>query len=61
MSARVLDEAIRAFLTGGMKGLMTHKEAAMRSDASLQCYGGAIADVADDETAFSHRDALASV
>ena len=26
--------------------------------ASLQSYGGAIADVADDEAAFSHRDTL---
>jgi FAD/FMN-containing dehydrogenase len=53
------DAAIRAFLTHGMNGLVTDEDAAMMPSASLQCYGGAIADVADDETAFSHRKALA--
>jgi FAD/FMN-containing dehydrogenase len=53
------DEAIWALLTCGMKGRVTDEDAAMMPSASLQSYGGAIADVADDETAFSHRDALA--
>jgi FAD/FMN-containing dehydrogenase len=53
------DEGIRAFLTGGMDGQVTDEDAAMMPSVSLQPYGGAIADVADDETAFSHRDALA--
>ena len=53
------DEAIQAFLTRGMDGLVTDEEAAMMPSVSLQCYGGAIVDVADDETAFSHRKTLA--
>ena len=52
------DAAIRFFLTGGMNGRVAAGDAAMMPSVSLQCYGGAIADVADDETAFSHRDAL---
>ncbi len=52
------DAAIRALLTGGMNGRLADADAAMLPSISLQCYGGAIADVADDETAFSHRDAL---
>jgi FAD/FMN-containing dehydrogenase len=49
------DDAIEAFLT---------REGAVDSNPELlpyggfQSYGGAIADVGDDETAFSHRDAL---
>jgi FAD/FMN-containing dehydrogenase len=53
------DEAIRAFLTRGMNGRVTDEDAAMMPGADIQSYGGAIADVADDETAFSHRDARA--
>jgi FAD/FMN-containing dehydrogenase len=52
------DAAIQAFLTRGMNGRMAEEDTAMLPSVSLQCYGGAIADVADDETAFSHRDAL---
>jgi FAD/FMN-containing dehydrogenase len=52
------DAAIQAFLTGGMNGWLADEDAAMMPSISLQCYGGAIADVANDETAFSHRDAL---
>ncbi|SEG72980.1 FAD/FMN-containing dehydrogenase [Nonomuraea solani] len=43
------DEAIHTFLAPG---------AAFAPSASLQSYGGAIADVPDDETAFSHRGTL---
>jgi FAD/FMN-containing dehydrogenase len=47
------DEAIEAFLLRGTAdGRGEHLPA-----VSLQAYGGAIADVPDDETAFSHRDA----
>jgi Berberine and berberine like len=53
------DAAIQAFLTSGMDGRVADEDAAMMPSATLQCYGGAIADVADEETAFSHRDALA--
>jgi FAD/FMN-containing dehydrogenase len=47
-------EAIDAFLSrGGGDG-----NARLLPSGSLQSYGGAIAAVGDDETAFSHRDAL---
>lgn len=52
------DEAIQAFLTRGVNGQVADEDTAMMPSATLQSYGGAIADVADDETAFSHRDAL---
>ena len=48
------DEAIEAFLLRGTAD--GHGD--LLPGASLQTYGGAIADVADDETAFSHRDAF---
>jgi FAD/FMN-containing dehydrogenase len=50
------DDAIDAFLArgdsdgGGDPGLL--------ANAGLQSYGGAVAEVGDDETAFGHRDAL---
>jgi FAD/FMN-containing dehydrogenase len=48
------DEAIEAFLLRGTAdGHGEHLPA-----VTLQAYGGAIADVADDETAFSHRDVM---
>jgi FAD/FMN-containing dehydrogenase len=48
------DEAIEAFLLRGTAdGRGAHLPA-----VSLQAYGGAIADVPDGETAFSHRDAM---
>jgi FAD/FMN-containing dehydrogenase len=47
-------EAIDAFVSrGGGDG-----DARLAPSGSLQSYGGAIAAVGDDETAFSHRDAL---
>jgi FAD/FMN-containing dehydrogenase len=49
-------EAIDAFLSrGGGDG---NGDAGLLPSGSLQSYGGAIAAVGDDETAFSHRDAL---
>jgi FAD/FMN-containing dehydrogenase len=48
------DGAIEAFLARGGGG----DDPALLPYAGLQSYGGAVADVADDETAFSHRDAL---
>jgi FAD/FMN-containing dehydrogenase len=52
------DEAIGVFLTGGINGLALAEDAARMPSADLQRYGGAIGDVADGATAFSHRNAL---
>lgn len=52
------DVALHAFLSGGVTGPATDEDAPYLPSASMQSYGGAIADVAEDETAFSHRDAL---
>jgi FAD/FMN-containing dehydrogenase len=49
------DGAIAAFLGRGDDG---DGDPALLPSGSLQSYGGAIAEVADDETAFGHRDAL---
>jgi FAD/FMN-containing dehydrogenase len=49
------DAAIVAFLSRGDDGA---GDPVLLPSGSLQSYGGAIADVADDETAFGHRDAL---
>ncbi|MGP4023371.1 FAD-binding oxidoreductase [Actinomadura sp. 3N407] len=48
------DDAVRAFLARGTDD----PDAPYLPAAGLQSYGGAIADVADDEAAFSHRDTL---
>jgi len=48
------DGAIDAFLARGADG----DDPALLPFGSLQSYGGAVADVDDAETAFSHRDAL---
>ena len=54
--ASSVDEAIDAFLSrGGGDG---DGDAGLLPSGSLQSYGGAIAAVGDDGTAFSHRDAL---
>lgn len=47
------DAAIEAFLHGGTEGAGEYLP-----NVSLQTYGGAIADVPDQETAFSHRDTM---
>jgi FAD/FMN-containing dehydrogenase len=47
------DAAIQAFLARGGDG-----DPALLPSGSLQSYGGAIAAVGDDQTAFGHRDAL---
>ncbi len=51
------DEAIRAFISLGVDSLSS-SDPGFRASASLQQYGGAIADTGDEETAFSHRNAL---
>jgi FAD/FMN-containing dehydrogenase len=51
---RLPDDAIEAFLLRGTPD----GSGDLLPSASLQAYGGAIADVPDDESAFSHRDAL---
>jgi hypothetical protein len=51
---RLPDEAIEAYLLRGAPD----GSGDLLPAASLQSYGGAIADVPDDATAFSHRDAL---
>jgi FAD/FMN-containing dehydrogenase len=50
------DAAIDAFLARGDGD--GRGDPALLPYAGLQSYGGAVAEVADDETAFSHRDAL---
>jgi FAD/FMN-containing dehydrogenase len=50
------DAAIDAFLSRGE--VDGGGDPALLPYAGLQSYGGAVAEVADDETAFSHRDAL---
>ena len=49
------DDAIEAFLSREMAG---DGNSGLLPYGGFQSYGGAIAEVGDDETAFSHRDAL---
>ena len=49
------DDAIKAFLARGQTG---DGDPELLPYGGFQSYGGAIAEVGEDETAFSHRDAL---
>lgn len=50
------DGAIDAFISRGVGEIEDETDLGRLPAASLQAYGGAIRDVADDETAFSHRE-----
>ena len=52
------DDAIGAFVSCGARDGDDETEPAMLAAGELQAYGGAIASVGQDETAFSHRGAL---
>jgi len=52
------DEAIDAFVSRGVPAGEDTRDPAILPSGSLQAYGGAIAAVGRDETAFSHRDTL---
>jgi len=52
------DDAISAFLFCGARDGDDDTDPALLASGDLQAYGGAIASVGKDETAFSHRDAL---
>ena len=52
------DDAIGAFLSCGARDGDEQADLALMASGELQAYGGAIASVGSDETAFSHRDAL---
>jgi FAD/FMN-containing dehydrogenase len=52
------DAAIDAFLSQGMPEGDGVADRTMLPAASLQSYGGAIASLSDDESAFSHRDTM---
>jgi FAD/FMN-containing dehydrogenase len=54
-------EAIRALVAPGVGDPATDDDAAYMPAAGMQSYGGAIADLTDDATAFSHRGALAEL
>ena len=49
---------IREFNDGAVRQFLAREASGFAPSASLQAYGGAIADVPDDESAFSQRDAL---
>ena len=52
------DDAIDAFLSCGARDGDEQTDPALLASGELQAYGGAIASVGHEETAFSHRDAL---
>jgi hypothetical protein len=52
------DDAISAFLSCGSRNGDEQTDPALLASGELQAYGCAIASVGQDETAFSHRDAL---
>ncbi len=49
---------MEAFVSGGISDGDDAADPAFLPSGSLQCYGGAIASIGPDETAFGHRDAL---
>jgi FAD/FMN-containing dehydrogenase len=51
------DSAIDAFISRGVDTTVGDSDLGQVPAGSLQAYGGAIGDIGDDETAFSHRDA----
>ena len=52
------DDVIDAFLSCGARDGDEQTDPALLASGELQAYGGAIASVGHEETAFSHRDAL---
>jgi FAD/FMN-containing dehydrogenase len=52
------DAAIDAFLSQGVSDPDGVGDRSMLPAASLQSYGGAVASIADDESAFSHRNTM---
>jgi FAD/FMN-containing dehydrogenase len=52
------DEAIDAFLSRGVPASGGEPDWSRVPNGGLQAHGGAVADVPDDESAFSHRDTL---
>ncbi len=55
---QLTDAAIDAFLSRGVAADRREPDWGRIPNGGFQAYGGAIAEVGDDESAFSHRDAL---
>jgi FAD/FMN-containing dehydrogenase len=55
--AELPDEALEAFATRGVDSV-TGADASRLPNGGFQAYGGAIAEIGDDEAAFSHRGTL---
>jgi FAD/FMN-containing dehydrogenase len=52
------DAAIEAFLSRGMAAAADGADRSRVAGGGFQAYGGAIGEVSNDDSAFSHRDAL---
>jgi hypothetical protein len=52
------DEAIEAFVSRGIPAGASEPDLTLMPGGGMQAYGGAIAEVGDDESAFSHRGTL---
>jgi FAD/FMN-containing dehydrogenase len=52
------DDAIDAFLSRGLAPLASEPDWSLMPNSGFQAHGGAIADVGDDESAFSFRDTI---